>query len=114
MRLTTEPRNDLLLITVHSSRIDASAAIQFKDQMREMTRDGAARIILDLNQVGFIDSSGLGAIVASMKQLAPGQVLELAALSPTVAKVFRLTRMDSVFTLHENITDAFKEMPKAG
>ena len=36
-----------------------------------------------------------------MKLLAPDRVLELAGLTPSVARVFRLTRMDSVFTIHE-------------
>ena len=44
--------------------------------------------------------SGLGAIVAVRKLLAPDRVLELSSLTPTVEKVFRLTRMDSIFTIH--------------
>jgi anti-sigma B factor antagonist len=61
------------------------------------------RIVLDLAQVGFIDSSGLGAIVALRKMLGPDRVLELAALSVSVAKVFRLTRMDGVFPIHVDV-----------
>ncbi len=101
MQLTAKHHPDATIITVKEPRIDAAAAIAFKDRMRDLTGDAAARVVLDLKQVDFIDSSGLGAIVAVMKLLAPDRQLELAAFSPTVAKVFRLTRMDSVFVIHD-------------
>ncbi len=91
------------VITVGDARIDAAVAIQFKDQMRDLTRGVQGRIILNLTSVDFVDSSGLGAIVAALKQLGSDQSLELAALSPTVAKVFRLTRMDKVFLIHPSM-----------
>ncbi len=75
-------------------------AIRFKDKMREIALQPSDRVVLDLSRVSFVDSSGLGAIVAVMKALAPARRLELAGLTPNVAKVFRLTRMDSVFTIH--------------
>jgi anti-sigma B factor antagonist len=62
-------------------------------------------VILDLAQVDFLDSSGLGAVVAVMKVLGPTRKLELAGLTPTVEKVFRLTRMDQVFTIHASAPD---------
>ncbi|MDH2326635.1 STAS domain-containing protein [Cereibacter sp. SYSU M97828] len=99
MDLSAEVRDGALVIRVHEDRIDAASAIDFKDRMREAIRDPAPVVVLDLSRVAFLDSSGLGAVVAVMKLLAPRK-LELAALSPTVAKVFRLTRMDSVFTIH--------------
>ncbi|MEE9426504.1 MAG: STAS domain-containing protein [Paracoccaceae bacterium] len=103
MHLSSRTIGKALVINVEAPRIDAPSAIQFKDQMRDLTGSGVARVVLDLEQVGFVDSSGLGAIVASMKQLATGQVMELASLSPVVEKVFRLTRMDTIFTIHPNV-----------
>ncbi|OYX44696.1 MAG: anti-anti-sigma factor [Rhodobacterales bacterium 32-67-9] len=100
MHLSTEARPDALIVRVNEERIDAAVAIQFKDRMRELTGGGQGPVILDLSRVTFVDSSGLGAIVAVMKFLAPHMQLELAALTPNVGKVFRLTRMDSVFPIH--------------
>lgn len=102
------------MITVDSARIDAAGAVQFKDQMRELTAGTGHRVVLDLTQVGFVDSSGLGAIIASMKHLAPCCTLELASLSPTVEKVFQLTRMDSVFTIHKSTASIFARSHKTG
>lgn len=102
MDLSSELRDGVTIVSVNAARIDAAVAIQFKDRMRATTESCDGRIILDLGQVDFIDSSGLGAIVASMKQMREGQKLELAALRPNVDKVFRLTRMDTIFTIHHS------------
>ena len=68
--------------------------------MRELIQAALPRVVLDMSRVAFLDSSGLGAVVAVMKLLAPDRKLELSGLTPTVEKVFRLTRMDSIFTIH--------------
>ncbi|SMH43323.1 STAS domain-containing protein [Maritimibacter sp. HL-12] len=103
MELVCHDSTELRVIEVAESRIDAAVAIQFKDRMRTLSDDGPMRVILDLSRVTFLDSSGLGAVVAAMKQMGSGRRLELAGLTPTVAKVFRLTRMDTVFTIHPDL-----------
>ncbi|SLN29162.1 Anti-sigma-B factor antagonist [Roseovarius litorisediminis] len=103
MDLQSTYHNNLNIITVKDARIDASVAIRFKDAMRAATNEGPPLVVLNLGNVTFVDSSGLGAIIASMKQLDSNRKLDLACLTPDVAKVFRLTRMDSIFDIHENI-----------
>lgn len=107
MNLAAKLQGDLLVVSAKTDRIDAAGAIEFKEAMRGLTQQPSARVVLDLSQVGFLDSSGLGAVVAVMKMLAPDRKLELSGLTPTVAKVFRLTRMDSVFTIHPSLPDSF-------
>lgn len=106
MAITSLMRGDAQIVTVTCDRIDAAIAIQFKEQMRVETEGGPPRVILDLAKVDFIDSSGLGAIVAAMKQLETGRRMDLANLTPMVEKVFRLTRMDTVFHLFPSLDDA--------
>lgn len=103
MDLMSRLDGDLQVVTVGADRIDAAGAIAFKERMRELTDGPAPRVVLDLSRVGFLDSSGLGAVVAVKKLLGPGRALELAGLTPAVDKVFRLTRMDSVFTIHPSV-----------
>ncbi len=106
MDLQTTTHDTFDVITVDAPRIDASVAIQFKDAIRAITDVGADHVILDLGNVMFVDSSGLGAIVAAMKQMGTQRRLDLAALTPNVEKVFRLTRMDTVFVIHRDVADA--------
>lgn len=100
MDIATEDRGDVLVVSVRERRIDAAVVILFKEEMRGIIDGSTQRVILDLSQVEFLDSSGLGAVVSVMKHMGPERKLELARLTPTVQKVFRLTRMDSVFTIH--------------
>lgn len=110
MFLTSTQRGGARIVSVKADRIDAAVAIQFKEDMRIETEGGPDRVILNLSEVSFIDSSGLGAIVAAMKQLGAGRRLDLAGLRPMVDKVFRLTRMDTVFTLFPSLEDAMAEL----
>lgn len=109
MQLVSETRGEVLVVRALNDRIDAAGAIQFKERMREITEAPCQRVILDMSRVAFLDSSGLGAVVAVMKMLAPARRLELSGLTPTVEKVFRLTRMDSVFTIHSRMNDALQQ-----
>jgi len=103
MELTSTTNGDIQTIKVNEARIDAAVAIQFKDSVRAANDANAKRVVLDLSSVAFIDSSGLGAIVAAMKQMDAEQKLDLAGLTPAVDKVFRLTRMDTVFDIYESV-----------
>lgn len=111
MNLTSRAESGTLVVTVNESRIDASVAIQFKDKMRIETEGHNGRVVLDLSQVDFIDSSGLGAIVAAMKLLGKERRLDLASLTTNVDKVFRLTRMDTVFKIHDSLSEALSHSP---
>jgi anti-sigma B factor antagonist len=103
MDLQTELLSQALIIHVMEDRIDAAGAIQFKEQMRELVAGTASVVILDLSRVMFLDSSGLGAVVSVLKLMGPGRKLQLSGLTPTVEKVFRLTRMDTIFTIHHSL-----------
>jgi anti-sigma B factor antagonist len=108
MKMTSEVSGDIQIIKVLEKRIDAAAAIQFKDTMRELTAEQENPVVLDLSEVDFVDSSGLGAIVAAMKHLGRERPLHLAGLTPIVSKVFALTRMEKVFKIFSSAADALK------
>jgi len=110
MELSSSLEPDLQIVTVQEQRIDAAVALSFKDRMRDLTEGQTPTVLLDLNHVQFIDSSGLGAIVAVMKNLDGDRKLVLAGLSPTVDKVFRLTRMDSVFSVFPTVEAALDKL----
>jgi len=106
MQIAARSHGGALLVQIGESRIDAAIAIQFKEAMRGVVGEGAGPVLLDLSDVQFLDSSGLGALVALLKMLGRERPLELACLQPTVAKVLRLTRMDTIFTIHETVPPA--------
>lgn len=108
MELQSEMHGEILVIRAEGDRIDAAGAIQFKERMRDIIEQPSKRVVLDMSKVGFLDSSGLGAVVAVMKALGPVRRLELSGLTPTVEKVFRLTRMDTVFIIHKVLPEGLR------
>jgi anti-sigma B factor antagonist len=106
MNFETETHGEKLVVKLMENRLDAALAVRFKDGLKTLVDDGVDYLILDLHQVSFMDSSGLGALVGHMKYMGTERNFELCGLSPTVEKVFKLTRMDSVFTIHDNLAAA--------
>ena len=105
MEIEREDFGDTAVIRCLEDRLDAVIAVQFKDKFRGFADDGTTRFVLDMSRIEFMDSSGLGAIVAVYKLLGQDKLLDLAALTQPVERVFKLTRMDSVFNIYAD-TDA--------
>jgi anti-sigma B factor antagonist len=108
MELAVRQEGAVTVVRPAEARLDAMAAVMFKDRMKAALEGGAARVVLDMSGVGFLDSSGLGAVVAAQRFLRVGQALELAGLTGAVERVFRLTRMDRMFIIHAEVDDALR------
>ena len=99
MNLTLDDQPDRTVVRIDEPRLDAALALPFKDRMREIVARAPVLLVVDMAQVQFMDSSGLGALIAIHKALPRGTRMELFGVHPTVMRVFRLTRMDTVFTI---------------
>lgn len=108
MDLVAIDRGGDLVVRVDEARIDAAVAVRFKDEMRTHVGSGHPRVVVDMAKVEFLDSSGLGAVVAVLKEVGPGTSFALAGLTGNVEKVFRLTRMDTVFTIFPDVESALE------
>lgn len=113
MKMTSSEMGKAVILTVDETRIDAAVAVRFKDRMKELAGNRPKQVVLDLSKVEFVDSSGLGAIVGAMKTLGRSRRLDLVGLTPAVAKVFRMTRMDSVFNIFDTVDEAVEDMADA-
>lgn len=96
------------VVSIDESRLDASVAESFKNYMFDLISDGKSNLVVDLSEVRFMDSSGLGALVAGLKKQASGGTFTLAAAQPAVKDLFDLTSMDKLFTLHGSVAEAVK------
>lgn len=99
MNLTVEKSDEVILIVLDEARLDAAIATRFKDRMREIVAKAGLPVLIDMRCVDFMDSSGLGAMIAVHKAMPPDCRLTLEGLTPNVDRVFRLTRMDSIFDI---------------
>jgi anti-sigma B factor antagonist len=110
MQLQQRTKSGILIVRPLEKRIDAATATQFKQKMSEWIDAGNRRIVLNLSEVDFIDSSGLGAIISGLKKLGDDGNLVICVIKETVMSLFRLTRMDRVFDLFESEEDAVKAL----
>lgn len=99
MGIEAETVAGVKVVTVREPRINAAGAVAFKEAVRAAAEGHEGRVVLDVTAVEFLDSSGLGALVAVMKMM-PHQRLELAGVGPVMGKVLTLTKMDRVFVIH--------------
>jgi anti-sigma B factor antagonist len=106
LSLKSRTREDLLILTPTDSRLDAQAAIGFRDAFSQAVGGHTGPVGLDLGGVKFMDSSGLGAVVASFKQLGAGRTLVIFQATAPVRKLFQMTRIDRVLPLVETEDEA--------
>jgi len=106
MQLTVTPTPALLVVKVLAPRLEAREAVEFKAQMADWIRQGPRTIVLNLAEVRFIDSSGLGALVSVLKLLGRQGDLVLCGVTEPVLSLFKLTRMDRVFPMYGQESEA--------
>ncbi|OFV87142.1 MAG: anti-anti-sigma factor [Acidobacteria bacterium RBG_16_68_9] len=106
MELEQQLENGVMRLKVLERRLDARTAAGLKDKMAELIQAGNWRIALDLSQVQFVDSSGLGAIVSARKQLGSNGDLVIGGACDTLLSMFKLTRLDKVFRIFNQTDDA--------
>ena len=102
MQLDQRRTDEALIVTPLEERLDARVATDFKERMAELIASGNTKIVLDLSRVEFIDSSGLGAIVSSLKRMGGRGDLVVCGLQETTMTMFKLTRMDRVFQVFDS------------
>lgn len=103
MNLESKISGDFICIKPLSQRIDATACSEFKEKIIHLINQGNNFLLLNLSQVEFVDSSGLGAMIFILKTLkeTKGQIV-ICELNHAVKNLFTLTRMNNVFTVRPN------------
>lgn len=90
-----------------NERLDAHNSDTLKEAMKEVFERGAKKVLVDLGQLRFIDSSGLGALVSGFKNSVSHRGhLALSNLQGQVQSMFELTRLHRVFDIHESVDEA--------
>jgi anti-sigma B factor antagonist len=107
MNLHVRKKNDVFIISVREERVDAHNSNDLKDELKNLFDGGKKNVLVELRDVRFIDSSGLGALVSGLKNAISHQgTLKLSALQPQVKSMFELTRLHRVFDIYADTEDA--------
>lgn len=109
MNLKTELNGAVTVIVVREERIDAHNSDQLKAEMNRLFEGGTKDLLVDLKEVRFIDSSGLGVLVSGFKNASTRQgSIKLCSLQNQVKSMFELTRLHRVFDIYQTVDEALE------
>jgi len=82
-------------------RLDLTSAPQLKEASKEVLINQSKKMILNMNKVDFINSSGLGALVSVLKDVRNNQgSMRLTNLAPYVKEIFDITQLSNIFEIY--------------
>ena len=95
--------------------IDLYTAPEFKERMAEIIEEGKTRVVVDLSQATFIDSTTLGVLVGGVKRLRTnGGQLSLVCGDRNITKIFEITGLDRVLTIYGTRDEAVSQLQSNG
>jgi anti-sigma B factor antagonist len=111
MTVETEKYAENQAVVRPQGRVDASTADDLRQYLKETLQNDVRHLVVDMIQVDFIDSSGLGALVSGFKAARENHgSFVLANVGRQVRIALELTRLNQVFTVHEDVETAFASM----
>jgi anti-sigma B factor antagonist len=82
---------------------------QLRNTIKQLLAQGKKRLVLDLADVSYIDSAGLGTLVAAYTSARnEGGDVRLAGITKNFSELLNVTKLLTVFSVHDNVPDALK------
>ena len=103
----SQPTTGDIPIVAVTGEVDVYSAPLLKEKITELLESGQNTLIVDLSGVGFLDSTGLGVLVeARTATTEAGGALPLVCSQERILKLFTITGLDGVFTIHSTVDEA--------
>lgn len=107
LEVETRPADNGVTILAPTGRLDVAGAPTLKEAIGEAVRGGQPKVVIDMEGVSFVDSTGLGSVISALKQIRNSQgELRLAAPNQQVRVVLELTTLDQVFPYYATVEEA--------
>jgi anti-sigma B factor antagonist len=92
-----------------SGEVDIYSSPALRNALAAASAEGLSTIVVDLNGVSFIDSSGLGVLVGALRRAREaGGDLKIVSAQEFVGRIMRITGLDHVFALHATLDEALE------
>jgi len=109
VNLKTEIKGRNVVVFVKEDRLDAHNSGELKTELNRLFEGGTVNLVIDLKEVLFIDSSGLGVLVSAFKNASTRNgSIKLSGLQTQVKSMFELTRLHRVFDIFSTADDALE------
>ena len=106
LSLSTRTQGDHTVLEV-GGEIDVYTAPQLRERLIELVEGGGRHIVVDMEQVEFLDSTGLGVLVGGLKRArAQDGSLGLVCAQERILKIFRITGLEKVFGIYGSVDEA--------
>lgn len=97
--IATEQKNGVCRIAL-SGEVDVYTSPQLKQELVDAIETGCIDLVVDLEKVAFIDSSGLGVLVSGLRRVKERSgTMRLVCTRDNILKIFRITGLDKVFPI---------------
>jgi anti-sigma B factor antagonist len=115
MEMKEQIKDDILIVKLEGELLGGSEGKLFQDRLYQAIRDGQVNMIVDMEGIKWMNSSGLGIIMAGLSTLrGSGGDLRLAGMSERVRRPIEVTRLDSVIMMYKSVEDAIKSYDSGG
>jgi anti-sigma B factor antagonist len=106
LTLATRDDGDRTVVVV-GGEIDVYTAPKLREQLVDLVNAGRYHLVVDMETVEFLDSTGLGVLVGGLKRVrAHDGSLRLVCTQERILKIFRITGLTKVFPIHDTVTEA--------
>lgn len=106
LTITTRSVDDHTVVSV-AGEIDVYTAPQLRVKLVDLVDAGDRHLVVDMRNVDFLDSTGLGVLVGTLKRVkAANGSLALVCTQERIVKIFRITGLERVFTIASSVEDA--------
>ena len=107
LEVQTRQADNGVTVVAPTGRLDVAGAPALKETISEVVKNGPPKVVIDMEGVSFVNSTGLGSVIAVLKQLRSSQgELRLAAPNQQVRVVLELTTLDRVFPYYATVEEA--------
>ncbi|WP_322490026.1 STAS domain-containing protein [Chloroflexus sp.] len=109
MEITVNPVDERTAVVQLRGRLDLLVAAEVKQRLVQAVNEGFRLLVVDMSEVSFVDSSGLGALIGGLKatRLAGGD-LRLASVGAQAQAILELTTLNRVLRLYPNVAAALQ------
>ena len=106
LSLSSRTEGDRTIVEV-GGEIDVYTAPKLREQLVDLVADGQYHLIVDMQNVDFLDSTGLGVLVGGLKRVrAHDGSLRLVCSQERILQIFRITGLTKVFPIHDTVDEA--------
>lgn len=107
MNIKEKMHGDVAVVALRGNLMGEPDTTEVRDKIYNLLQDDVKKVVLDLGKVKWINSSGLGALIAAMTSVKnKGGDLRLANVTEKVESVFMITQLIKVFKTYETVDRA--------